>query len=536
MDLVALLERQLERIPDTDQARRIRILATLAVELYFDEAAHRGWDYANQALDAARRFGQPAELGIAVSAYLLSATVSDHVPEIRAVIGEMLGADQPELTPRLEMILRANLLTERIRLGELAQFDSEFPQVWRLATDVLHSPELQGQLHFVQGSRYLVAGDADRGVRIVEAGFRSLANPWREPQLIVLESCLALISGTLAGESGSGKTMTALSLFGLLPHGARVTGSIRLDGTELLGLTGKQLRAVRGRQIAMVSQDPSTALHPILPIGTQLTEHMRHHLDVSKSEALARAAGLLETVRIPDPEQALRSYAGQFSGGMRQRIAIAVALAAEPRLLVADEPTTALDVTVQAGILRLLDRLCRERGMAVIVITHDLGVMSATARRLSVMYACRLAEAGPTSQLLASPRHPYTRGLLDALPHPEAGARRWYPSAAARRRSAACPPAARSIRAASTRSRPARRTARTRSRSAKATCWPARPTHCEPPREGGWRAGGEQEARERAGPAAVRRRGRVRPPWPAGPRRRRSRPGGRARRDRRAGG
>jgi oligopeptide/dipeptide ABC transporter ATP-binding protein len=137
---------------------------------------------------------------------------------------------------------------------------------------------------------------------------------------------------------------------------------------------------------------------------------------VSKDEARSRAAGLLQTVRIPDPEQALRSYPGQFSGGMRQRIAIAVALAAEPRLLVADEPTTALDVTVQAGILRLLDRLCRERGMAVIVITHDLGVMSATAGRLCVMYAGRLAEAGPTTELLARPRHPYTRGLLDALP------------------------------------------------------------------------------------------------------------------------
>jgi oligopeptide transport system ATP-binding protein len=225
----------------------------------------------------------------------------------------------------------------------------------------------------------------------------------------------------IAGESGSGKTMTALSLFGLLPHGARVTGSIRLDGTELLGLTSKQMRAIRGRQIAMVSQDPATALHPILPIGTQLTEHMRYHLGISKTEALDRAAELLRTVRIPDPARALRSYAGQFSGGMRQRIAIAVALAAEPRLLVADEPTTALDVTVQAGILRLLDRLCQERGMAVIVITHDLGVMSATARRLYVMYAGRLAEAGPTSELLGRPRHPYTRGLLDALPHPEAG-------------------------------------------------------------------------------------------------------------------
>ena len=225
----------------------------------------------------------------------------------------------------------------------------------------------------------------------------------------------------IAGESGSGKTMTALSLFGLLPQGARVTGSIRLDGAELTTLTSRQLREVRGRQIAMVSQDPATSLHPILPVGTQLTEHMRYHLGVDKTEARSRAAALLETVRIPDPERALRAYPGQFSGGMRQRIAIAVALAAEPRLLVADEPTTALDVTVQAGILRLLDRLCRERGMAVIVITHDLGVMSAVAARLAVMYAGRLAEAGPTSELLSRPRHPYTRGLLDALPHPEGG-------------------------------------------------------------------------------------------------------------------
>jgi len=225
----------------------------------------------------------------------------------------------------------------------------------------------------------------------------------------------------IAGESGSGKTMTALSLFGMAPPGARVTGTARLDGTDLLALRGRALRDIRGRQVAMVSQDPSAALHPILTIGTQLTEHMRHHLGISKADALTRAAGLLETVRIPDPERALRSYPGQFSGGMRQRIAIAVALAAEPRLLVADEPTTALDVTVQAGILRLLDRLCAERDMAVIVITHDLGVMSALARRVYVMYAGRLAEAGPTGTLLTRPRHPYTRGLLDALPHPEAG-------------------------------------------------------------------------------------------------------------------
>ena len=198
--LVTLLERQLARIADRDPGRRIRILATLATELYFDEAASRGWDYASRALEAARGFGQPAELGIAVSAYLLSAVVTDHVPEIRAVIGEMLDGSHPDLPPRVEAILRADLLTERIRSGELARFDTEFPHVWRLATDVLHSPELQGQLHFVRASRYLVAGDAERGAGLAERGFRSLAgldDQWREPQRIVLDSCMALVTGTL---------------------------------------------------------------------------------------------------------------------------------------------------------------------------------------------------------------------------------------------------------------------------------------------------------------------------------------------------
>ena len=281
----------------------------------------------------------------------------------------------------------------------------------------------------------------------------------------------------IAGESGSGKTMTALSLFGLLPHGARVTASIRMDGTELLGLTGRQLRSFRGRQIAMVSQDPSTALHPILPIGTQLTEHMRHHLGVSKSEARTRAAGLLETVRIPDPEQALRSYAGQFSGGMRQRIAIAVALAAEPRLLVADEPTTALNVTVQAGILRLLDRLCRERGMAVIVITHDLGVMSATAQRLCVMYAwpagrsrSHLGTAGPP----AAPVHPgpARRAAAPRGRRHAAGPHRRQPAVARARAGRLPVPSALHVRAAVLRDGPARPNAGRRRAPARL---PARP-------------------------------------------------------------
>ncbi len=226
----------------------------------------------------------------------------------------------------------------------------------------------------------------------------------------------------IAGESGSGKTMTALTLLGLLPHGARTAGSARFDGVDLLTCSPAQLRNIRGRQIAMVSQDPATSLHPILTVERQLTEHMRHHLGVSKSEARSRAVDLLATVRIPDPEQALGAYPGQFSGGMRQRIAIAVALACEPRLLLADEPTTALDVTVQAGILRLLERLRQERGLAVVIITHDLGVMSALADRVCVMYGGRMAEVGPRSEILAQPRHPYTRGLLDALPHPEGGA------------------------------------------------------------------------------------------------------------------
>jgi oligopeptide transport system ATP-binding protein len=223
----------------------------------------------------------------------------------------------------------------------------------------------------------------------------------------------------IAGESGSGKTMTALTLLGLLPHGARTTGSVVFAGEQLLGRSQRFLRTVRGARIAMVSQDPSTSLHPILSIGTQLTEHMRHHLGLSKDAARDRAVELLETVRIPDARAALDSYPGQFSGGMRQRIAIAVALAAKPTLLLADEPTTALDVTVQAGILRLLDRLRVEQNLAVMIITHDLGVMSALADRVVVLYGGRLAETGPTRDLLSAPRHPYTRGLLDALPHPE---------------------------------------------------------------------------------------------------------------------
>jgi oligopeptide/dipeptide ABC transporter ATP-binding protein len=226
----------------------------------------------------------------------------------------------------------------------------------------------------------------------------------------------------VAGESGSGKTMSMLALLGLLPAGAAVEGRAEFAGRDLLRLPRRKLRDVSGRDVAMVFQDPLTSLHPMLSVGRQLTEHVRRHLGLSRPDAARRAVELLEDVRIPDPHSALRAYPHQFSGGMRQRIAIAVALACRPSLLIADEPTTALDVTVQAGILRLLDRLRREGGLSVVLITHDLGVLSSIADRVSIFYAGRVVESGEREAVLQRPRHPYTRALLDALPHPEAPA------------------------------------------------------------------------------------------------------------------
>jgi oligopeptide/dipeptide ABC transporter ATP-binding protein len=211
-----------------------------------------------------------------------------------------------------------------------------------------------------------------------------------------------------------------LALFGLLPERSTVEGSASFDGRELLGMPRKQLRQISGRELSMVFQDPFTSLHPMLSVGQQLTEHMRLHLGLDRRSADKRAVELLEDVRIPGPEAALRAYPHQFSGGMRQRIAIAIALACRPRLLIADEPTTALDVTVQAGILRLLDRLRHEHDLAVVLITHDVGVLSSIADTVSIFYAGRVVESGLRDDVLQSPRHPYTRALLDALPHPEA--------------------------------------------------------------------------------------------------------------------
>jgi oligopeptide/dipeptide ABC transporter ATP-binding protein len=223
----------------------------------------------------------------------------------------------------------------------------------------------------------------------------------------------------VAGESGSGKTVSMLALLGLLPDGAVVEGSVQFGGRNLLRLTRSQLRGVAGREVAMVFQDPLTSLHPMLSVGRQLTEHVRRHLGLDRRDAARRALELLDSVRLPDPESAVRAFPHQFSGGMRQRIAIAIALACGPKLLIADEPTTALDVTVQAGILRLLDRLRRENDLSVVLVTHDLGVMSSIADRISIFYAGRVVESGLRGAVLQHPRHPYTRALLDALPHPE---------------------------------------------------------------------------------------------------------------------
>jgi len=224
----------------------------------------------------------------------------------------------------------------------------------------------------------------------------------------------------IAGESGSGKTVSMLALLGLLPDGSSVEGTARFGDGDLLAMPRRRLRAISGRDIGMVFQDPFTSLHPMLSIGKQLTEHVRLHLGLDRRAAEKRAVELLADVRIPDPRAALRRFPHQFSGGMRQRIAIAIALACHPRLLIADEPTTALDVTVQAGILQLLDRLRREHELAVVLITHDLGVLSSIADRVSIFYAGRVVESGSREDVLRGPRHPYTHALLEALPHPEA--------------------------------------------------------------------------------------------------------------------
>ena len=223
----------------------------------------------------------------------------------------------------------------------------------------------------------------------------------------------------IVGESGCGKSVTALSILRLLPRRmARIVGGrVVFDGQDLAALDEAAMRDIRGNSIAMIFQEPMTSLNPVLTIGEQIAEAVRIHQGKSNKEALARAAEMLRLVRIPDAERRLGDYPHQFSGGMRQRVMIAMALSCNPRLLVADEPTTALDVTVQAQILKLMLELKATTGAAVILITHDLGVIAETCRRVIVMYAGRVVEQARVEDLFDAPLHPYTRGLMAAIPH-----------------------------------------------------------------------------------------------------------------------
>lgn len=231
----------------------------------------------------------------------------------------------------------------------------------------------------------------------------------------------------IVGESGSGKSVTARSIIGLVDSpGQIVNGSIRFRGTELVGLDDEQLRAHRGSNVAIVFQNPMTSLNPVYTVGNQIKEALELHQGLTGSAATEEAASLLESVNIPDARRRLKEYPHEFSGGMRQRALIAMALACDPELLICDEPTTALDVTTQAQILELLERIQRERGLGMIFITHNMGVIAEIADRVAVMYAGEIIERAPVKRLFAEPAHPYTRGLLESIPGRNAVSDRLY--------------------------------------------------------------------------------------------------------------
>jgi peptide/nickel transport system ATP-binding protein len=229
----------------------------------------------------------------------------------------------------------------------------------------------------------------------------------------------------VVGESGAGKSLTGTAVIGLLePPGRIAAGEIWLSGRRIDALPPEEMRRVRGRRIGMIFQDPLTSLNPLYTVGEQIIETIRTHAAVSESTARARAIALLEEVGIQGAARRIDAYPHQFSGGMRQRVVIALALCAEPDLIIADEPTTALDVSIQAQIIALIKRLCRERGAAVMLITHDMGVIAETADRVAVLYAGRIAEIGPVRDVIARPRHPYTVGLMGSIPNLETRASR----------------------------------------------------------------------------------------------------------------
>ena len=263
-------------------------------------------------------------------------------------------------------------------------------------------------------------GGAVSGTDLLSVEGVSVALPTARGRLLAVDQVdLSLAPGRtlgIVGESGSGKSMLARAILQLLPKRAELTGRILFEGQDLAQLTAEGLRRLRGPGLAVVFQDPMTSLNPVLSIGTQIIETLQAHLGMAGPLATRRAIELLEEVGIPAPEQRLRQYPHQLSGGMRQRVAIAIALSCEPRLLIADEPTTALDVTIQAQILDLLAREQRQRHMAMILITHDLGVVAGRTDEVAVMYAGRVVERAPTPALFASMRMPYTEALLAAIP------------------------------------------------------------------------------------------------------------------------
>ena len=245
--------------------------------------------------------------------------------------------------------------------------------------------------------------------------------PTRHGTLVAVDGIsLSIAPGEVlgvVGESGAGKSLTGMAVIGLLePPGRIAAGEIRLEGERIDNLPHEALRRIRGRRIGAIFQDPLTSLNPLYTVGRQLVETIRTHLDVGLAGARARALALLHEVGIPAPEARIEHYPHQFSGGMRQRVVIALALCAEPRLVIADEPTTALDVSIQAQIIQLLKKLARDHGTAVMLITHDMGVIAETADRVAVMYAGRVVEIGPVREVIRAARHPYTGGLMGSIP------------------------------------------------------------------------------------------------------------------------
>lgn len=259
-------------------------------------------------------------------------------------------------------------------------------------------------------------GDSVLQIRDLRVTFNTQMGELRAVRGVDVDVAPGKILGVV-GESGSGKSVSFLAAMGLLPKSATISGSVILDGQELIGAKRKIVRSVRGRLLSMVFQDPLSALNPVHRVGDQIVEMIQSHQDMSNHDAQKRAVELLEIVGIPQPDERAMQYPHEFSGGMRQRVVIAMAIANDPKVLIADEPTTALDVTVQAQILEVIQTVQQRFGTAVVLITHDLGVIARVADSVNVMYAGRNVESGSVQSMFDHPSHPYTRGLLSSLPH-----------------------------------------------------------------------------------------------------------------------